>query len=197
MRPIEKAERWAAKLSEHPVIFSGPSVRAIRAGRKTQTRRCTSLHAKVGETLWVRETWAADATWDGAKPGDIPPGEPIWYRSDPPDIPFAHGKWRPSIFMPRWASRIDLDVTGVRREHVQEIMLVDCFAEGVPAMPSPVARRAREYFECIWDELHGKKPGRTWADNPEVFVYEFGLRFIRTEKGAESQDFATQGEGDA
>ncbi|KKN07842.1 hypothetical protein LCGC14_1062950 [marine sediment metagenome] len=80
-------------------------------------------YGQVGDRLWVRETWAY-APWQD----DLPPRELseesglLAYKACPEDINYClAGKWRPSIFMPRWASRITLEITEVRVERVQEI----------------------------------------------------------------------------
>ena len=74
-----------------------------------------------GDRLWVRETWRQYDRWNECECYDFcycPPTGTVIYRSDRDD---DEVKWRPSIHMPRWASRITLEVTDVRVEHVQEI----------------------------------------------------------------------------
>jgi hypothetical protein len=81
-----------------------------------------------GDRLWVRETWALD-------PGSHPDDREVLYRATDPgwDDNGTGLKWRPSILMPRWASRITLEITDVRVERVQDISDADIRAEGVTA----------------------------------------------------------------
>jgi hypothetical protein len=97
-------------------------------------------HGQAGDRLWVRETWAhvpitayrcSEGVQQTANPKD--PDMAVvyaagWDRSRP-------GRWRPSIHMPRWASRITLEITGVRVERLQEISEDDAKAEGATARP--------------------------------------------------------------
>lgn len=139
-------------MSEHPILFSGPMVRAILEGRKTMTRRvvkgvalewlATGMftpayvahpdnhlcpYGQPGDRLWVRETWRI--------PGGAPNG---WtdYKADDDREGF---KWRPSIHMPRLACRILLDVTAVRVERVQDIKQRDAMHEGIEPEPVEVS----------------------------------------------------------
>lgn len=212
-------------MRERPILFSAPMVRAILDGTKTQTRQVVKpqpvrigvnavMHepcpyGQLGDRLWVREAWA-DLTathgqrWErrNAETGLYERGvHPFaWYRADG-DQPDAGGgttppeRWRPSIHMPRWASRISLEVTGLRVERLQDISEADAIAEGVdpspgirgdddlmvqqvmsahsdmdkPMMPAPVAR-----YVLLWDSINGKQPGVTnWNANPWVWVVEF------------------------
>jgi hypothetical protein len=196
-------------MSEKPILFSGEMVRAIRAGRKTQTRRVvntkaqsvaprspgvcqelwdcnhTSLGApckiincpygQPGMTLWVRETWASHFHMDDTKPSEFSIGAqmlPVWYRATDDNSTWRErGKWRPSIFMPRWASRINLRVTGIRVERVQGISEDDAMAEGISGgdwLGDPVGE-----FAALWDSINGARLGCAWSDNPWVWVVEF------------------------
>ncbi|MCA3109876.1 MAG: hypothetical protein ING91_19265 [Rhodocyclaceae bacterium] len=179
---------------ERPIIFSAPMVRAILDGTKTQTRRvwkmprgcewyaemggeqagwfvdpdcpwwlhvneCRCPYGRPGDRLWVREAWL---TVDG---------ESAFYRADyAPDAKGErdHGvSWRPAMFMPRWASRIELEVTDVRVELLQDINAEDAWREGVAY--SPDVDPVQGYRE-LWEQLHG--PG-AWDANPWVWVVEF------------------------
>lgn len=124
-----------------------------------------------GDSLWVRETWYNDAVFgksslyyraDGEFADQLPRYDPI---NDPAMA--AEIKWRPSIHMPRWASRITLEVTNVRVERVQEISEEDIRAEGVQSNSSDMPG-----FVTLWDSVYGKR-GLGWDANPWVFVVEF------------------------
>jgi hypothetical protein len=185
---------------ERPIIFSAPMVRAILDGSKTQTRRVVKWpawaqpHPEVfardlrdgqevwyvpgddqpskvmrcpygqpGDRLWVREAWL---TVDG---------ESAFYRADyAPDAKGErdHGvSWRSAMFMPRWASRITLEVTGIRVERLQDISEKDANAEGVKhSLHLPGGRFARENFAHLWWTIHGDE---SWEANPLVWVVEF------------------------
>lgn len=154
-------------------------------------------YGQVGTKLWVRETWAA--VWPGESPvplsecrieyrADLPPGSkdgpgewPAECKSDA-EAP----KWRPSIHMPRWASRITLEVTGVRVERLKSISEDDARAEGVEpdvveawfdavGAPDPYAVASRSVyrhgFQALWDRINGAKV--PWSSNPWVFAIEF------------------------
>jgi hypothetical protein len=138
-------------------------------------------YGQPGNRLWVREAWA----WrgDGAIPAfdRVRKGE-VWFRADPertsPGI-----RWRPSIHMPRWASRITLEVTGVRVERLQDISEADALAEGVTPKWEPGCsgrlmealggfsfRPAASAYAELWEQING--PG-SWDANPWVWVVEF------------------------
>lgn len=196
-------------MRERPILFSGPMVRAILEGRKTQTRRVMTPQpddstpgywawsprkgvssGKVGayvwgpygvsgDRLWVRETYRLRADQDHKKPiEDWWKSGASWYEADGPCTPSGcgggAGKLRPSIHMPRWASRLTLEVTGVRVEQLNKISEDDAKAEGVdpyewpggPANPHAVGA-----FRELWDRINGKR--HPWSSNPWVWVVEF------------------------
>lgn len=197
-------------MKEHPILFNGEMVRAILAGRKTQTRRVIKwdkipygydltdpesmlaqnpgLFGVPGDHLWVRETWYNDT---GHLSG---PEAELYYRADGecceqiPECACAEmgkPKWIPNIHMFRWASRINLKVTGVRVERVQEIDEAGIKAEGV-VIPSPFVGCVNgepqeiatahwdpwDYFKDLWDSINDKR-GFGWESNPWVWVVEF------------------------
>ena len=153
-------------MKERPIIMQPESVRAILDGRKTQTRRVNKyserMQFEVGQKLWVRETWAVHLRWDPRKPSHID-GDRVgfpWYRADGDNrIVERHGKWRSPLFMPRWASRINLLVKSVRVERVQNISEKDAIAEGATWTdngPRKWLKRGVEFEEAdkinVWNE---------------------------------------------
>jgi hypothetical protein len=136
-----------------------------------------------GDRLWVRETWRASLAFDLTKPSEIPSSFPIGYEAGGGNLPtFNEGKLRPGMFMPRWASRITLEITDARVQPVQEISEADAIAEGV----EPVGDRWRDYdaaprpdgfadprksFRALWQSINAKRA--PWASNPWVWVLTF------------------------
>ena len=157
-----------------------------------------------GDRLWVRETWAQHPMDEQDPPEHIIMREDgsNWWCHDPikrgdknSDCPpWNVSRWRPSIYMPRWASRITLEITDIRVERVQEISEEDAKAEGVrlnvdqdgkPLLKLTGARPIREWtfkehFADLWDSINGKKPGRSWDDNPWVWVIHFRREVMKT-----------------
>lgn len=137
-----------------------------------------------GDRLWVRETWAHDCPHCV----DVRCGNPdhIWYRASESERvaqSFAGtARWRPSIHMPRWASRLTLEVIRVRVERVRDISEADAKAEGVQPIPghryAPFGSKEfrqlnhRDYFRAKWDCINAKR-GFGWDTNPWVWVVEF------------------------
>jgi len=217
---------------EYPILFSAPMVRSILAGTKTHTRRVVKgmalewlgpegftpefvahrengmcPYGQPGERLWVRETWAgslanvvasADPREVGTQRGMVA------YRATYAGDGCPFGKWRPSIHMPRWASRITLEITGVRVERLQEISQADVIAEGcvtpesaavlaqcrnalaapdVIGVDGKVHQDARHAYRALWESING--PG-SWDANPWVWVVAF--------RRLEGREGLTQGE---
>ncbi len=143
-------------------------------------RQCP--YGQPGEKLWVRETWM-DLLGTGIerKTGDH--GRYAYAADTPPgsygdDQRKAYGlKWRPSIHMPRAASRITLEVTGVRVERLQDISETDAVAEGARPTLAPLdtvrlgaVGTAKEGFRQIWESINGPS---SWDANPFVWVVSF------------------------
>lgn len=76
------------------------------------------------------------------------------------------------MFMPKWASRISLEVTAVKVERVASISEEDARAEGVDG-PFSDLFTPRRRFEDLWESINGARPGCSWSENPFVWVYEF------------------------
>jgi len=129
-----------------------------------------------GDRLWVRETWAAPGYLDHRKPSDIEDWNPILYRADGFIArqfevgwswhAFMFGRWRPSVFMPRWASRINLEIVNVRVERLQDISEEDAKAEGCKGIKE---------FRATWGRINAKR-GYGWESNPYVWVIEFQVK---------------------
>lgn len=211
-------------MKEHPILFTGPMVRAILEGRKTQTRRPIKMpdHESVdrvaydaergtlelgitlegntagmgwvrapfavGDRLWVRETWCqqADSLTERLIAGKA------HYAADGYEVHNVDGlersPWRPSIHMPRWASRLTLEVTDIRPERVKNIPQSDALAEGIEYRlaggMSPGgsgtyhvgeehhASTPKEAFACLWDSIYGDGP-LAWNTNPWVWATTF------------------------
>lgn len=172
-------------MTDRPIIFSAPMVRALLEGRKSQTRRLLKppygtleylrdgtwrpicIKFFPGDRLYVREAFCPRLGYPApiAKPH---------YRADD-DRPEWRGLWKPSIHMPRWASRITLTVTEVRVQRLQEISEADARAEGVTQHRYGTARNPswtdyKTSFEWLWDSLHGPD---AWAANPWVVAVSF------------------------
>ena len=139
-----------------------------------------------GDLLWVRETWGAVSPTDEPVPlalgqckieyrADLPPGCTDGPGEWPADERNSDApKWRPSIHMPRWASRITLRITGVRVERLQDISEDDARAEVVFEPSEPIERygpkAGRVAFRMLWTNIKGPS---AWDDNPWVWVIEF------------------------
>ncbi|MES2464465.1 MAG: hypothetical protein V4671_28220 [Armatimonadota bacterium] len=238
-------------MTERPIIFSAPMVKAILEGRKSQTRRVLKFtkkqeaenkkagfvpgcfhedgggnwiawerqnvpglaeltkraypnadgfpcpYGKAGDHLWVRENfqvthdgnlfglrYLADETvamyWPNYDRGKVDEIDAFAVRH-------ANGKALPSIFMPRWASRITLEIVRVRVERVTDISGDDAIAEGAAFLYSEEFKArygfyppgivdgvcAQRRFISLWNELHPLKTGHCWTDRPFVWVLEF------------------------
>lgn len=192
-------------MKERPILFSGPMVRAILEGRKTQTRRVIKgrgiwrveddvylqrpcwpgyedeagewqwmrcPYGQIGDRLWVRETFMVEAN------------EIAYAATDQPLV--GCDRWRPSIHMYRVYSRIDLEITSVRVERLNEISNEDIVAEGIEAIGKGVqmpdgsyaqagryefkASTTRQLFSSLWESISG---AGSWEANPWVWVVEF------------------------
>lgn len=139
-----------------------------------------------GDRLWVRETSAivgvdgcnvsiarAERMPEGKTLSDTDGGLEI-FRVEPEVAAWASKRidgerWRPSIFMPRWACRLVLEVTGVRAQRLQEISEEDAYEEGCFALGDAQCT-AKWQYELLWERINGKG---AWSANPWVWVVEF------------------------
>jgi hypothetical protein len=200
-------------VTARPILFQADMVRALLDGRKTQTRRVLKrqpvhanrhyehanrfefwggdyfdhgeLHSagyEVGDLLWVRETWAH--VDDVPQPSCQHLLDKVLHRADPGVSPDDATRWRPSIHMPRWASRLTLKVTHVRVERLQAISEADALAEGVTeetathvsagGLTAPIdhASTHRGRFAHLWIRINAKR-GFGWGANPWVVAITF------------------------
>ena len=185
-------------MRERPILFSTQMVNAILAGEKTMTRRIVKFpkdftgenvfhngslglkytsnmggdtvqrlsckHGEIGDKLWVRETFCQITVEDRPlllykADGDLNNAFDV-FRADKP--------WRPSIYMPRSASRITLKITDVRAERLQSITEEDAQSEGV--LSSGFDKTYRYSFSKLWESINGNG---SWTANPWVWVIEF------------------------
>lgn len=216
-------------MTERPILFSAPMVRALLDGTKTQTRRVVkfaevldfekgadgSWHVRTaggitrvrcpygvpGDLLWVRENFSAEEL-DNGNDGLRYPADKAWMPID--GTAEAAERWVhvfhydqkrrprgseiPSIHMPRWASRLTLQITDVRLERLNDCSEDDALAEGVcwsdqwqafvvpgvehPNKDFPVLSRAtaREMYAALWDTINGSGE---WLANPWVWAVSF------------------------
>lgn len=156
----------------------------------------TCPYGQVGDRLWCKETFVLedDSEYQYENYNPLLTDRPIktmpsedefssshlipHYRATEPDVLITDGEngkgelktvWSPSIFMPRWASRIILEITALRAERVQKITEEDAIQEGL-GNQEPIAQ-----FSCLWDKLYAKR-GYSWASNPWVWVISFTIR---------------------
>ncbi|WP_234300572.1 ASCH domain-containing protein [Pseudomonas syringae group genomosp. 3] len=140
-------------------------------------------YGRPGDRLWVREAWQADAQVNEVAPRELSHGEPIRYPADGASRQtgcsmITPGKTRPSIHMPRWVSRILLEITAVRVERLQDISRSDIRAEGLECpqelASDDVSPNYRDWYPAAWRDLWESINGaESWNANPWVWVVEF------------------------
>lgn len=191
-------------MNEKPILFNAEMVNAIFSGRKTQTRRIMGNQpaGQDLETVHVRHNDDFNFQWYGnlGESSYFPcplgkPGDQLWVREAfatglctkstlayrathrPEDLEegwFEKIKWTPSIHMPRWASRINLLITGVRVERLQDISEQDAMAEGCAYGKGDgeidLAVRPENHFPTLWESIYGAE---NWQANPWVWCITF------------------------
>ena len=146
------------------------------AANPDDLRRCP--YGQPGDRLWVRESWRAPLAYELTPPRDIQPGTPIAFQADGAGtLPHINvGKLRPGMFMPRWASRILLEITDVRVERLQDINEADAVAEGsftwAGEQDTPVRDliEARLVYRQLWEQINGTG---SWDAIPWVWAVSF------------------------
>lgn len=167
--------QWNGKNPGEPALTKWPN--AAEIGHEIASRTFCP-YGKPGDRLWVRESFCRID-------GQTRPWIETDYRAT-----YKHGdrlgdtlgikkRWTPSIHMPRHASRITLEVTGVRVERLQDISQADAVAEGAPPSHPSIDRVSREFgfadfprswYGQLWEQING--PG-SWQANPWVWVISF------------------------
>jgi hypothetical protein len=216
-------------VKERPILFSGPMVKAILEGRKTQTRRVIKpqpadlrgdhfqgeslfntmirkdlesdwrslacLYGQPGDRLWCKEGWRFASINHGSPrqfwtvqfrdfavlPHPQPDQDLISHLTAKDTFTegatgIAFGRWRSSLHMFRWASRITLEITEVQVERLQSISEEDAKAEGVESIHFQILKPwvgypvYREPFARLWESINGKG---SWELNPWVWAITF------------------------
>ena len=192
---------------DYPIIIAtDPHTNRYQIGEREPVTEAALLrecpHGQPGDRIWVRETFRLTDTFDLDSPSRVgercidagykKPWAPILYEADgwrrdwhhvgtPPHdgtLP-KQGKTRPSIHMPRWASRILLEIVSVRVERLNDCSDADAVAEGIGLNPSAIGMKltnplgesmAIAMYCALWDSING---AGSWAANPWVWVVEF------------------------
>ena len=195
---IPAGKRMEFLMTDRPIIFSAPMVRALLSGSKTQTRRI--IKPQPDEDGLAREIAGGWFDTSGRKYPLAEPGDRLYVRENfclslPCGTPVYHAtlgqkllaecsdiKWKPSIHMPRTLSRLTLEVTGVKVERLQDISEEDAKAEGVEAGDYDDNEWLRSHpygaeFWNLWDSLNAKRDGGiyAWAANPWVVAPQFAV----------------------
>jgi hypothetical protein len=200
-------------MKESPIIFSTEMVQAILEGRKTQTRRkfkckwrhdiedgkayiededglwpeVISPYGDPGDLLWVRETFCIDSR--GAHEDD--PG--YYYKADMPTYEDGQeiwpDSWKTSIYMPKAAARLWLQITDVKVERLQDISVDDSISEGIEIdQQTPIGPLYKDYFQKKWKDVYANPQNsfkslwrningeNSWDANPWVWVIKFKVR---------------------
>lgn len=186
------------------MMFTGWSVRAMWAGRKTQSRRILKADRFDGSAAWLLQSTKSGRgeTWEqvdvrGPKVGDQVyvkerwdyfGGDEYMYQRDRSQVLYdadmrpdhAGRRWRTPLFMPRWAARMIVTITDVRLQRLHDITEEDALAEGVDPVNDPEGDcwtdgKARTAYEFQWGELHG---WNAWERNPVVVARTFTVEKV-------------------
>lgn len=160
------------------ILFKEDMFTAVIQETKTQTRRLANVtrpRFKTGEKVFLKEPYTLL-------------GESVYYKFD--YSPNNWQRWKNKMFMPEKYARYYIEITNVRKEHLQDISEADCIAEGIErkTMPHPIENMgirgfknyifpemitdAKLSYESLWTDINGFG---SWESNPEVWVYEFKL----------------------
>lgn len=185
-------------MKERPILFQGWKINKILnwdwSKGNMQIRRVVITippitnpmkcpYGQPGDLLWVRETWGTVPEKNDIKPSDLDLHTTIFYRANEALWGRKYdehncNKWRPSIYLPRWASRIDIEIVDIRVERVQEITHDEALMEGVDPDASyndhGTGLIYKDTFAQVWDSINAKR-GYGWNANPFCWVVEYRL----------------------
>jgi len=174
------------KFAKGAVLF----VRYPDEGHDLQYRAVRPRY-KVGEVVYIEETYMVDRQYDHLRPSEIPKigrKVAIWYYADgnhyADKVGEGAGKVRSPLFMPAWVARYFIQITDVKLERLQEITDEDAIKEGISVVGRPELNdlskgKFRHAYANLWDSENPKHP---WASNDWVWVYTFKLVPIELEK---------------
>ena len=166
-RVVKRSDEWPASAVKAVMLESRGTALAVAADRCTYGPEISCPYGQPGDRLWVRETWSTHAGFDRYAPSELTHIRSFHYWADGH---LVTGKKRPSIHMPRWASRITLEITGMRAERLQDMTRGDAMSEGCPFPNMAQGKNPRQWYEQLWDQINGPD---SWAANPWVWVIEF------------------------
>lgn len=170
---VIKAGDWLEE--ETPDLIAENTVVEAWFHCSTMDKTAKCPYGKIGDTLWVRETWKP-------KGHNFPIGHPYEYRATAEqDLTPTDGPWKPSIFMPREASRITLFITDIRVERLLSISEEDARAEGIDEFGGLYrdyfttneykgSLSAKDSYFTLWDKINGKDAHKV---NPWVWAITF------------------------
>ena len=167
VRPVKPQPWWIESPHMEGDKWVGAYSKDTDITNPTYQARCPY---PVGSRWWVRETWCMTGAGCVLHKADHKTEQPYW----------ATLKWNAAITMPRWASRITLEVTGVRVERLQDITYDDILAEGwnsrtsEPITDGTAGEDARAWYIALWDSINARR-GYPWVSNPWVWVVEFAV----------------------
>ncbi|MDR6431244.1 hypothetical protein [Brucella pseudogrignonensis] len=183
--PGEGKTQTRRALNPQPNLLNGRKPLNNGLGAYSTDTGWKRFRYSVGDRLYVREAWRAEREYDGYSPAKSHNGKPVLPINCPitydADVIPEFGKNRQAMHMPRWASRITLEVTGVKVERLQECSEADAYAEGIAKIgrfygvpeaewDSATTRSAVDAYANLWDDING--PG-AWDKNPWVAAYTF------------------------
>lgn len=175
-RALQNADRWRA-LGEDGWFWESDAF--PWQAPATRTGWMADIGYSIGDLRWVREPWRTHRDFDHLAPRDIPVGSTIQCDATGPTFDEGlSGRSRPGMFMPRWASRLTIRVTGVKVERLQNISEEDAIAEGIAPAPGgwwsgmegQAGTTPRVAYRLLWNVINGPD---AWTANPWVVAITF------------------------